>query len=268
MRSRRPAYFVFPSQVRRLIIGGAIALVFAACVSVIITLALIRSSPRWWRTILREDPATVELARRVEHDLIRYINDNRPAPPAAPGEAWTSRPWKVTLTPEAANAWLNVRLPLWLANQRNEFHWPRNLSDLQVEFGDGEIIVGARVRSGDRFQVVTTTLRPRIESGGTVWIPARWVNLGRLALPASWILDRARTGAADYIPPALRNLEQTQRLFRAFEGSEAITDRSIFSWEGNHIRILSVTPRPGAIDVTCQTIRPNEPGRITGAGGQ
>lgn len=267
LRNHRPPYFVLPRRARRLVVGGAVGLVFAACVGVLITLALVRSSPRWWRTILREDPATVELAVRVEQALIQNINDHRPVP-GPTGEPWKSQPWTIAIDPAGANAWLNVRLPLWLANQQKEFHWPRNLSDLQVDFAPEEITVGARVRSGDRYQVLTATLRPRIEAGGKVWLPASWVNLGRLAVPASWVLERARSGAAEYVPPTLRNLEQTQRLFRAFEGREAITDRSVFSWQGNYVRIIDIQPRDGVVEVTCQTVRGEDVGRgrVTGLG--
>ncbi len=266
VRIRRPAYISLPHRTRRLVVGGAISLVFTACVGVLIALALVRSSPRWWRTILREDPATVELARQVEADLARQINDHRPIP-GAPGETWKSEPWSVEINPVAANAWLNVRLPMWLANQRQEFHWPRNLSDLQVDFGPKEITIGARVRSGDRYQVLTATLRPRIEESGKVWMPASWVNLGRLAVPASWVLERARSGAAEYVPPTLRNLEQTQRLFRAFEGREPITDRSAFTMSGNHVRIVGIDVRDGNLVVTCQTVRGDDQSRLTGTTG-
>lgn len=267
LRNHRPPYFVLPRRARRLVVGGAVGLVFAACVGILITLALVRSSPRWWRTILREDPATVVLARQVEHKLIKLINDHPPIPGAA-GKPWKGDPWNVTLTPDETNAWLNVRLPMWLANRQRDFHWPRNLSDLQVDFGPEEITIGARVRSGDRYQVLTATLRPRIEAGGKVWMPARWVNLGRLAVPASWVLERARSGAAEYVPPTLRNLEQTQRLFRAFEGEEPITDRDVIKWDHNYIRIIDIQPRDGVVEVTCQTVRGEDVGRgrVTGLG--
>lgn len=267
VRSPRPAYLVLPNRTRRLVVGGAIGLVFLSCISILIALALIRSSPRWWRTILREDPHTVDLATRVEKYLVQQINDHRPTPPAASGaaDAWVSKPWKITLTSEHANAWLNVRLPMWLANQRQEFHWPKNLSDLQVDFTQDEITIGARVRSGDRYQVLTATLKPRIDDKGRVWLPAHWVNLGRLAVPASWVLERARSGAADYVPPTLRNMEQTQRLFRAFEGLEPITDRRVFSWEGNNVRILEVNSKDGQVEIVCQTVREDR-SRMTGAG--
>ena len=263
VRTRRPPYFQLPRSARRLVIGGAIGVVLGACVGVLIAFTLVRSSPSWWRTILREDPATVELARQVEHDLIHHINEHRPAP-GAPGEAWRSEPWTILIDAAGANAWLNVRLPLWLANQQEEFHWPRNMSDLQVDFDDNEITIGARVRSGDRFQVLTASLHPRIERMGRVWVPASWVNLGRLSVPASWVLERARSGTAEYIPPKLRNLEQTQRLFRAFQGLEPITDRSVFSLSGNHVRILDIRARAGELEITCETSRGAERPRAMG----
>jgi len=268
LRISRPAYLVLPRSARKLFMRGAIATIVAACISVLIALALVRSAPRWWRTILSEDPATVDLAWRVESELMQRINDHRPRPPIAPGQPWRSEPWMVTIDAAGANAWLNVRLPKWLANQQEKFHWPRNLSDLQVEFDADQITVGARVRSGDRHQVLTATLRPRLAEGGKLWLPASWVNLGRLAVPASWVLERAKSGAAEYVPQSLRKLEETQKLFRAFEGLEPITDRSLVRVQDRYVRIVDIRAREGFLDVTFETVRGEDidRSRVTGAG--
>lgn len=240
-------------------------LVLTACVGVLVAFALARSSPRWWRTILGEDPATIALAVSFENRLVNSINDHKPKPPVVPGGPWCSDPWTIPIRAVEANAWLNVRLPKWVANQQDPggngdgrgFRWPRNLSDLQVDFSDRQITIGARVRSGDRHQVLTATLQPRLEGEGELWLPANWVNLGRLAIPASWVLERAKSGAAEYIPTDLRNLEQTQKLFRAFEGLEPIADRTLINVNGQRFRIIRILPRDGVLEVTCQTEREN-----------
>ncbi len=230
-------------------------LVLTACVGVLVAFALARSSPRWWRTILGEDPETIALAVNFENRLVNSINDHKPKPPAVPGQPWRSEPWTIPIRAVEANAWLNVRLPKWIANQQEQFRWPRNMSDLQVEFSDRQITIGARVRSGDRHQVLTATLQPRLEVAGELWLPANWVNLGRLAIPASWVLERAKSGAAEYIPTDLRNLEQTQKLFRAFEGLEPIADRTLINVNGQRFRIIQIIPKDGVLEVTCQTER-------------
>jgi hypothetical protein len=229
------------------------ALVLGLCVVVLVGFALVRSSPRWWRTIIREDPATISLARQVENALINRVNEHRPLPPKVAGQPWRSEPWTIRIDATEANAWLNVRLPMWLANQQEKFHWPRNMSDLQVDFSTRQITVGARVRSGDRHQVLTATLEPRLAKTGELWLQANTVNLGRLAIPASWVLERAKTGAADYVPTDLRKLEETQRLFRAFEGLEPIANNSLFRLDDRKVRILEIHTSEGVLEITCQT---------------
>jgi hypothetical protein len=204
--------------------------------------------------VLREDPATINLAVNVENALINHVNEHKPVP-RGPGEPWLSDPWKIRIDSSEANAWLNVRLPMWLNNQQEKFHWPRNMSDLQVDFADQQITVGARVRSGDRHQVLTATLEPRLEKDGQLWLPASWVNLGRLAVPASWVLERAKSGAAEYVPTDLRKLDETQRLFRAFEGLEPIANTFLFRLDDRKVRILEIRAEAGVLEITCQTER-------------
>ncbi len=248
--------------------------VLTVCVFVLVAFALIRSSPRWWRTIISEDPATIAMAVNVENRVVNSINDHKPKAPTAAGQPWRSDPWTIPIHAVEANAWLNVRLPKWVANQQDPafdpeksdperraeapehaFRWPRNLSDLQVDFTSKQITIGARVRSGDRHQVLTATLGPRLEAAGALWVPAQWVNLGRLSIPASWILERAKSGTADYVPTDLRNLEQTQKLFRAFEGLEPIYESAAIQIGGQRLRILQIVPKDGVLEVTCQTER-------------
>lgn len=255
LKGFRNAYLVLPRATRRWIVGGAMVVVLTVCVAVLVAFALVRSSPRWWRTIIREDPATISLAVNLENRVINSINDHKPKPPAVPGQPWRSDPWTIPVHASEANAWLNVRLPMWLANQQEKFHWPRNVSDLQVDFIDRQVTVGARVRSGDRYQVLTATLEPRLDKGGELWLQASTVNLGRLSIPASWVLERAKTGSADYVPTDLRQLEETQRLFRAFEGRESIANNSQFRFEGRTVRILEVRTSAGVVEITCQTER-------------
>ena len=90
---------------------------------------------------------------------------------------------------------------------------------------------------------------------GANQLPILGVNLGRLAIPASWVLERAKSGTADYIPTDLRNLEQTQKLFRAFEGLEPIYESAAIQIGGQRLRILKIVPKDGVLEVTCQTER-------------
>jgi hypothetical protein len=241
-------------RARKWLISGAMAGVVAACVMVLGAMALMRAAPQWWRTVLREDPATIKLATLVENSLISVATAEWPEAPAPDGGVRLSRPWTVEVNAAEVNAWLNVRLPLWLANQKDTFHWPRNMSDVQVDFAQDRITIGARVRAGERSQVLTATLSPVLDQEGRLYTPARWVNVGRLSIPASWVLDTAQGSAKSYIPPELLRLPETRQVFEAFEGSGPLVQHAVVKLgDGRRVRVLKVQPREGKLLVTCQT---------------
>jgi uncharacterized protein YpmS len=242
---------------RRWMLSAAGTMVMVLSAFVLCGFVLARAAPAWWRTVLREDPATVRLAERAEQRLITaaHDTDNIPLHRQADG-TWRSDKWQVEVKAAEVNAWLNVRLPKWLANQKDEFHWPPDVSDVQVEFHNDRITLGARVRAGERHQVLTATLAPKLDEHGSLYLPARSVNLGRLNIPASWVLSPIRSSAQTYIPPQIRDLPETDALFRAFDGREALVQRALVRLDdGRRIRILKIQPQNGRLLVTCQTER-------------
>ncbi len=235
-------------RVRRWAIGGALGTVGGSCLLLLTALALSRSAPSWWRTVRRDDPATIALGTQVENAVVNRLNKNR----ASQTQGTISEPWSFEVTPTQANAWLNVRLPKWLANQKDEFRWPSDLSDLQVDFRPDRITIGARLHNTQRDQVLTATLEPRLDQVGRLYVPARWVNVGRLAIPADWVLDYS--GAERYIPPALQKLPETEALFKAFGGEGAVVQRAQFRLgDGRRVRILGIVPGEGVLRITCRT---------------
>jgi hypothetical protein len=235
-------------RLRRWAVGSALGVVGGSCLALLTALVLARSAPSWWRTIRRDDPATITLGTNVENAVLKVLSKNR----ASDTAGTFSEPWSFEVTPAQANAWLNVRLPKWLANQKDDFHWPKDLTDLQVEFGPDRITIGARVRSAKHDQVLSATLRPRLDAAGSLYAPATWVSLGRLAIPADWVLDRA--AAEQYIPRDISRLPETEALLKAFAGEGAVVQRATFRLgDGRRVRILALTPRDGMLRITCQT---------------
>jgi uncharacterized protein YpmS len=245
------------------VLSGAMAVVLAGSAGVLGALALTRAAPTWWRTVLREDPATVSLAQETETWAINLAHDSEKLPLTEnPDGVWRSEVWRLELTSAEVNAWLNVRLPKWLANQKDQFRWPAEVSDVQVEFHDDRITLGARVRAGQRHQVLTATLMPRLETDGRLYLPAQSVNIGRLSIPANWVLEPVRANAESYIPSQLRRLPETELFFDAFGGAEPLLQKAMVRLgDGRRIRVLKVEPRNGRIQVFCQTER--DPSRAT-----
>jgi hypothetical protein len=217
--------------------------------------ALSRATPSWWRSIPREDPVLVSLARRVENSVQTQVFQNRPS--HREGGVWLSEPWSLDLSADEASAWLSVRLPMWISNQKDSFRWPRELDDLQVEFQEGALIFGARLDAERGGRVLTATVSPRLDDSGRLFVPAERVNVGRLAVPASWVLDHARGAAARVIPTNLRELPETEALVNAIDGTQALVETPVFKLgDGRRVRLLGFNLDRGMLRITCQTERP------------
>jgi len=245
-----------PSRWRRLLAPIGAGLIVAICGLLLLGMGLMRASPSWWRTVLREDPATIRLAKDVESRITSTIYDTHPIVPSAATHAQPGTLWYIEVDAPSANAWLNVRLPMWLANQKEQFRWPRDMTDLQVDFRNKRVTLGASVRAGDRTQVLTATIDPYVDDKGRLWLPASGVSLGRLDIPGPWVVRAVRAQASRYIPPRLRDLPETQLLFRAFQGETAIINNAVFKLgDGRKVRVLDIQPKDGMLAITCRTER-------------
>lgn len=250
---RRLAHLLRSRRVRRWVVIAGVGVVGVTFFLAAAAATLARGSPAWWRTVRRDDPATIETARRVEDGLTRLLTRGRPMEEGASPGAWRSEPWSFRVQATEANAWLNVRLRPWLANQGEEIVWPDEIRELQVDFHDGKVRLGASVLVGDREQIVTATLDPALRAG-SLFTPAEWVHLGRLGVPATWVLEAAGPDAGGYIPVRLRDLPETEAMYRAFLGSAPMFRNAVIKiGDGRRVRILKITPDDGSLIVRCQT---------------
>ena len=254
------------ARFRRIAVVAALSLIVAATLAMLGAGLLARTTPAWWRTVHADDPKTIQTAEYVENEFINQMYHERPVGGVGGargveevggvvgGEAradgtWRSEEWIVALDTASANAWLNTRLPKWLANQGVE--WPEQVHELQVDFRDGAMVVGmsVRLREGDRY--LSATLAPSVTDGGPLWMPARWIHIGQLSLPARWALGQAESRAASYLPG---DLPETERMFSIFGGdSPMLHEPTIPLGDGRRIRLLRVRTKAGRIEVTCRT---------------
>lgn len=254
---RRLLHVLFSRRLRRaVIVAGLLVIAMATAVGAI-SAGLARGAPAWWRPVRLDDPVTIETARHVEDALTNMFTRGRQTDTAytpTPEIRWRSEPWSFRVRASEANAWLNVRLKLWLANREEDFVWPEEVSQIQVDFRDGQVRVGARVRVGGREQILSATLDPSVGGDGSLSAPARWVHVGRLTIPASWVLEAAGGGEASYVPRDLRALPETESMFRAFRGDGPVSDDPVIKiGDGRRVRILGVQPQEGALIVHCRT---------------
>ena len=236
------------ARLRRLrvwLLGVGVTLVLVASVVVVVSIGLARMAPTWWRTIRPNDQATIDAAESIENDVVNTAYRLRTE---------SEEPWAVALRAPDANAWLNTRLGQWLANADAEFEWPDELRDLQVEFDEGLVHIGLLVREGERSQVLSASLRPEIREDGSLWVRVESMALGRLPIPAGWVVGRADEHWPEALPARLLEQPMTQRVLSALTGDEPLqADPVLDLGDGRRVRLLDIDPVQGQLRVTCRT---------------
>jgi hypothetical protein len=236
------------ARVRRWILGAGVGLGVVLGATAFAGWVMARQAPAWWRTVRADDPRTVEAARRLQDAIATQLHRIRGI-----GEDGTGEVWAVSLKAADANAWLNAQLPKWLAHEHEEFDWPRELAELQVDFSDGLVRVGALVRMAGQERIFSATIRPTLEKG-SLWMPASWVRVGRLSVPAGWILGHARRERDEFIPEEVRDLPETLAMFDAFAGRVPVAqDAVVRLGDGRQVRLLKIRARDGRLEITCRT---------------
>lgn len=273
---------------RVLLAAGFVVVAVITC-GLLIGLALTQEPPRWWGTVNTADPKTIATAEAVENGMATALTQIRPvaqapaqgAKPtgAVPSTVMPNGPgeWKVFITNDQANAWLNVRLKKWLADQTAQgniqFTWPEQVGELRVNFDGGLIAVGARVYTGlggqaadapnpadrGKAQTLAAELRPEFKPDGSLWMTAERINIGRLPVPASWVLGsggqtregRERIGE---VSSELASLPQTDKVLKAFSGAGPVLTRPIIRLaDGRRVRLVAIEPDDGKLVITCRT---------------
>jgi hypothetical protein len=240
-------------RLRRWVIGaGALAVALVTC-SVALAMTLADQTPVWWRSVRGDDPKTLARGIEVENRTGNIIYKVRPADTAAP-DRYQSEVWTVDFSAPEANAWLNARLPGWLGSQWEESVWPSEMSEVQVEFRDGLVAVGARITLGGRQRYFTATIEPQIHADGSLWLPARWVSVGRLAAPGDWVVEYAGRRREQFVPEDLKDLPETATMFRAFAGEAPMArDAVVTLGDGRVVRLLAMAPADGRLQFVCRT---------------
>ncbi len=265
---------------KSVLIGSGLFLAGLITGGVIVAGWLADQAPAWWEPVDASNPHTVAVADAVENGAVDLLSEVRPSVERTPG-LLTSEAWTVRLTPEEVNAWLAVRLPMWIRNQSDNFRWPSQVAQLQVDFRHDDIVLGVRAVAHGTERYLWVTLDPTIDEDGALWLRATWVHVGRLALPANWFLpDEAGTptpakqgtaiagggggGAAaaapkptlvtKNIPDDIRALPATGTLLAALNGNGPVAKNpTIRLADGRRVRIVGIVAEDGALFVTCRT---------------
>ena len=194
--------------------------------------------------------AEVENAVLAQLSLVRMGSRDRDG-------VWRSDPWSVSISEEDASAWLATRLPRWIASREGDDAWPSQVAQIRVSFRDGSIVAGALLVGGAASsQVLGVETRPEVDANGALLTPATRVRVGRVSLPASWLVDTVRARASDFVPAETLATPVAQAAMRALMGQGPLTrDAVIRLDDGRRVRILKLAPRDGRLDMTFQTER-------------
>ncbi len=215
-------------------------------IAALITAAIIggwwlsRLTPRWWLELDAQDPKLRATAESVENGMTTVLSAARPS---VPGSRSSLR-WTMTLNDRDASAWLTSRLPAWVEHQMGERAWPKGVSQAQVVFEDGAIIVGARMMTGSTERYVSISFSPRVDEAGRLWIESAGARVGELPAPLSTALS----------PLDRSSNAMLRRLAIVLRGGEAINDPVIPLADQRHVRIVGVRVSPGVLTVECETI--------------
>ncbi len=212
---------------------------------------LAHATPGWWAPAPADDPATRQTAEALENGVVNQLHAWRAKDASAKPESWRSEPWTVSLSASDANAWIAASLPKWLANHQKPIKLPPEVSELQVGFASGVVRIGARVRHEGASHVLSASVRPEIREDGSLWLAATWVRLGRMPMPASWLLDRALGASGD---ASGLDSPQTVAVARVLSGLEpAAAAPELKLADGRRVRLLKIEPRDGQLWLTCRT---------------
>lgn len=202
--------------------------------------AIIRSSPSWWKPVSSSDPSVKASGEQLENAVVSELSRARPKDNQSRG-TWRSEAWTVSLSSDQATAWLNTRLPQWLRNRDRDELWPSNLDQLQASFRDGRVLLGARVRLGTSSQIVSFTLVPSVGAGGSLFLVAEGIAIGRLPVPMSALW-------------AVQSNEQTQQIEQILSGKIPVTAEPVVNLDdGRRVRLIKLVPRGDDLEITCVT---------------
>ncbi|MCC6286176.1 MAG: hypothetical protein IT439_12895 [Phycisphaerales bacterium] len=234
-------------RLRRWLLAVGLAFALIAGGLGIIGWMMSRQTPAWWRSLDPRDPQVQALGENIENALVNELH-RADRPGVREGNAWRSETWGFYIAAADANAWLSTRLAAWMENRLEGFDFPDEITEVQAEFNDGFVRLGARLSRGRSRTVISASLRPEIRGDGALWLALERVHIGRLPVPVGWVMGegRLRSFAGDDA--------DLEALLRAFAGRQPLMrEPEIELGDGRRVRLLSLAARLGRLEITCRT---------------
>jgi hypothetical protein len=222
----------------RVLYGGVLALAGLLTLAIGVGWWLAEQPPTWWSEVDAGSAEVERTSRAVENWAVSTMTRAYPD-----GERWA-----VTLTEEDANAWLAVRLPMWVISERGS--WPEGIRRVRVRFHDGRIVLGADIRESDAGEprVVAAALRLELDRDGMADLSVDWTQINRLKLPGAlgvnrlgeWLDGAGEDAIASQLSALIRGELEADTLDWRLE-------------DGRRVTVHAVRVESGRVHLTCST---------------
>jgi hypothetical protein len=153
-------------------------------------------------------------------------------------------PWTLAVTAAEAEAWLNVRLPLWIENQG--VPRPAWFGFVGVSFESGLARVGLGTGAGGTPPVVSLTLTRSAVAGA---LPEHAVRLGVLPVPG-WIIEQFAPGLGKQVEAAISRSSDP----RQANSAEPPGLGAIRLDDGRRVRFTAFNANDGTLTLHCVTL--------------
>jgi hypothetical protein len=244
----------------RATIWGVVSL---AVVTGVVIYWLWSSEPTSWqrtREMMSQKPAEEvrELADSLERGVVAklsHIDPTAQPPPPAPGTATgaadaqgkappppppdPNAPRTLTITPDAANAWLKTKLPKWLANQKRSM--PDEIQQPTVWIDDGRLVLAFRLVTDKFDQVFSAALDAKMTDDGRLSLRAHRVWAGRLPVPFQRVINAMDQRRFGY---------KTRRFLNDLAGDKGYVVDPVQDVDGRKARLLGFAVKDNGVELT------------------
>lgn len=228
-------------SLRTALITVTLLLIASITIAVLTAIALARDTPSWWRDANLNTPQAQDLARRVEIAIVEHVHKPRT----------NTEAWRVSVNVEQANAWLNTKLPAWVESR--DLEWPDKVTQVQADFNDGVITLGARLNKDVASQIVAASFQLEVRDDGALWIKQPRARAGRLDLPNGWTVARLR----EWLPPELAESEAMNQVLLALAGEAPLFEQARLKLgDGRIVRTIRITSSDDQLLIESITERP------------
>lgn len=190
-------------------------------------------APDWWPGLDPTDPAVVAEAEKLERAFANQVS----LPREGDGD------WRVKVGADSANAWLAVRLRVWVEGEG--VAWPDGVEQVRAGFRGDRVALGMRVTGGG---VVWAEFTPEVRRDGSVWLEAHGAWVGTQRVPWSWALDGMERELAIHAPEAAGTLASV------LAGETPLMVEPVVRLpDGRRVRVLELRSVEGGVGVAMRT---------------